>query len=484
VASERRVLVVDDNPFIGRLVRRLLEPTGFGVEVCETGAAALARLGQGFRGVIILDVQLPDAQGPELLPRIREVSTDCPVIFLTGFGTADLALQTLASGAFEFLDKDQDVNHRLLSTVTRAFESLEAVTADVAPHPAQAGAMFAEIITRARAMRAVFQQLRGAVESNVTVLVRGESGTGKEIVARAIHHYGARRAHAFVAVNCAGIPDTLLESEMFGYERGAFTGATQRKKGCFEVAEGGTLFLDEIGEMPTALQAKLLRVIQEGEFQRLGGTQPIRANVRLLSATNCDLERGVQVGSFREDLYYRLGVYTVHLPPLRERSEDVPLLVDHFVREIAAEQGREVKEVEPRVVEVLSGYSFPGNIRELRNICAHAVVSTRGPRVTLADLPQHFLKAATLERRKMARVAPVTTPPAAPSPSAVPLAAAVTTTPSTPATPLSFLTLRELERVHIQAALLRTHGNKAAAAKLLGVSRMTLYRKLEEHEMG
>jgi transcriptional regulator with PAS, ATPase and Fis domain len=312
----------------------------------------------------------------------------------------------------------------------------------------------------------VFRSLKHALESKVPVLIRGESGTGKELVAKAVHRGSARQGGPFVAVNCAGIPDTLLEAELFGYERGAFTGAVGRKLGRFDLAQRGTLLLDEIGEMDPSLQAKLLRVLQESEYQRLGGVETLKADVRIVSATNRNLEEEVARERFREDLYYRLAVFTVELPPLRHRHGDVPLLVDHFITRAAAAENKRVRGVEPMALELLETYSFPGNVRQLENVIAHGVVAARGRMLRMADLPNSFLRAVQLERDSQ---------PVQSSDSPTGTRHAATGQRSTG----PFPTLAEVEWRHCQAALERSGGNKAEAARLLGVSRMTLYRKLK-----
>lgn len=314
--------------------------------------------------------------------------------------------------------------------------------------------------------------LERVARSPVSVILLGESGTGKEVFARFIHEMSGRKG-ALRAINCAAIPRELLESELFGYKRGAFSGADRDKIGLIRAADGGTLMLDEIGEMDPRLQAKLLRVLQNGEFQRLGGTETLTADVRIISATHRDLEAEVEVGRFREDLYYRMAVFTVHLPALRERSGDLPLLIQHFLREAAKREGKRIEGVDPLALELLKSYSYPGNVRELQNVIAYAVVSARGPVVAMSDLPASFLRTVAMERRKAEREAvtgaSASGPAAALAPAALGLEASK-----------RFPTLYEVERRHIQAAMTRAEGNKALAARLLGISRMTLYRKLEE----
>ncbi|MES2638009.1 MAG: sigma-54 dependent transcriptional regulator [Myxococcota bacterium] len=485
----RDVLVIDDDPWIRVLVERLLGARGYAVRSVADGAGALAALNDGFEGVVVLDVNLPDIDGTRLLRQIRLAAPDMPVILLTGQASTDLALDSIRDGAFDFVDKVQ-LAARLPDAVDHARLQLES---------AAQSAPFAGIVARSASMRGVFRAVQSALPSRVPVLIRGDSGTGKELIARALHVNGPRRDGPFVAVNCAGIPDNLLEAELFGYEKGAFTGATARKLGRFDMARRGTLFLDEIGDMPMGLQPKLLRVLQEGEFVRLGGVETLSADVRVVSATHRDLEEAVAAGRFREDLYYRLSVYTVNLPPLRDRAGDIPELARHFVRVCAAREGKPVFDLDPRVMELLCSYRFPGNVRELENLLAHAVVAARGTLLGIADLPQPFLRAVALERRKPvahddphdldvdARPEPRVLPPE--EPPAHPIVEVPAHEPPEIARPtvvragVPFPTLREVSRQHVVDALRVAAGNKAEAARLLGVSRMTLYRTLKELEV-
>ncbi len=457
------VLVVDDEATTRLLVGRRLEAAGFEVAEARTGAEALDVVRDGFRGVIVLDLYLPDMDGRRLLPLLREQRSENPVIIVTGRGTADAALDTLSEGAFDFLDK-ASIADRLLPTVQRAAEAI-----DGGPGRPEGGGerAFEGIVARSPEMRAVFRSLQNALDSRVPVMIRGESGTGKELIAKAIHDHGPRRQGPFVAINCAAIPDNLLEAELFGHERGAFTGAVGRKRGRFELARGGTLMLDEIGEMEPRLQAKLLRVLQNGEFQRLGGTETLIADVRIISATHRDLEAEVEAGRFREDLYYRMAVFSIHLPALRERTGDIPLLVDHFLAEAARREGKAIAGLDPLARELLESYSYPGNVRELQNVLAYAAVSARGSTVSVSDLPATFLRAVAMERRRASRR------------EAGSVAAEEVGRPR-PAVDQrgAFPTLDEVERRHIAEAMARAKGNKAEAARLLGISRKTLYRKL------
>ena len=465
----RKVLLVDDDPVVGKLVHKLLSRRGCMVESVTTGAAALSAIDAGFDGVIVLDLRLPDMDGQTVFEELRRRAPACPVIFLTGYGSTDLALDAIVEGAHEFIDKATLLD-RLPRAVESAFRTIEPADGD------QPGGTFAEFVADSREMHALFRSLRNALTSNVSVLIHGESGTGKELVARAIHHQGANADGPFIAINCAGIPEPLLEAELFGYERGAFTGAVARKIGKFEAARGGTLMLDEIGEMHPMLQAKLLRVLQEGELQRLGGNATIKTDVRIVSATNRDLEQEIEEGRFRADLYYRLAVYSVFVPPLRDRTGDVPLLVDHFVKRFAKREGKQVSSVNKRALDLFEVYDYPGNVRELENAVSYAVVSSRGPQLNMADLPPSFLRSVARYRKKLGEeeAAAPETEGSHPGKTDDPV----------PRTADNFPTMAEMERRHVEAALGLAAGNKTAAAGLLGVSRMTLYRKLAEYDLG
>ncbi|MFZ5479455.1 MAG: sigma-54-dependent transcriptional regulator [Myxococcota bacterium] len=444
MAPRAPALLVDDDEAIHALAGALLRARGIDVRHAHDAASARRELARGFRGVVVLDLNLPDGDGRALLADARRLAPESPVVFLTGHGSTELAVDVLVAGAVEFLDKEHLVG-RLADVVLRA---LDQVPSDAGPDE------MAGILGRSRAMRAFFRTLRSVIDATLPVLVRGESGTGKELVARAIHDLGPRARGPFVAVNCAGIPESLLEAELFGYERGAFSGAAGRKPGRFDLARGGTLFLDEIGEMAPALQAKLLRVLQQGDYQRLGGVETLKADVRVVAATHVDLEAAIAQGEFRQDLYFRLAVLTLSVPPLRERQGDVPVLAAAFLRRAAEREGRRVAGFDARVLELLDRHDYPGNVRELENIVSYAVVAAAGPAVGLGDLPPAFIKAAASKKAAL---------------------------PAEPAAVASGVdTLADVERRQVLAALGEVGGNKAKAARLLGISRMTLYRKLKE----
>jgi DNA-binding NtrC family response regulator len=444
------VLLVEDDPDFFDLERILLEDAGYRVRGAATVAAALESLERGRPAVAVLDLVLPDGSGQDVFSQLVARWPDVPVIFLSGSGSPDVALDVLQHGACAFLDKS--------SAIARLVEEVDEALAKAANEPALRHPAFRSILTQSRPMVEALRAAAAALTSSVPVLLQGESGTGKELFARALHDGASGRKGAFIAVNCASVADGLLEAELFGHERGAFTGAVSQKAGRFELAQGGTLFLDEIAEMDPRLQAKLLRVLQTGEYQRVGGTETLISDARIISATHRDLDREIEQGRFRADLFYRLAVYTVRLPPLRDRPGDIPLLTEAFIAKSAQREGRDIRSIDPVALQTLCAYAFPGNVRQLENVVTHAVVSGRREVLTLVDLPQRFLDSVRAQQRT------------SPAPSARPPAVV----------PAEFPTLAEVERVHIRAAMARADGNKAEAARLLGVSRMTLYRKLRE----
>jgi two-component system nitrogen regulation response regulator GlnG len=352
-----------------------------------SAADGLAAVGRDRPDAIILDINLAGESGLDTFRTIHELDPKVPVIFITGHGTADTAIEAMRLGAFEYLLKPLELD-QLTDLVDRAFEisRLMRVPATIPDEGGVAGPSDA-LVGNSPAMQAVYKAIGRVAPQDVTVLVLGESGTGKELVARALYSYSKRADKPFLAINCAAIPETLLESELFGHEKGAFTGADRRRIGKFEQANGGTLFLDEIGDMTPLTQAKVLRVLQGQEFERVGGSQPVRADVRVIAATHRDLEKMVAEGTFRGDLYYRLNVFTIRIPALRERGDDLPLLADHFVRRFGRELGKDVRGVSPEAMDVLRKYPWPGNVRELQSVIKQALLGTTGPVVLPEFLP-------------------------------------------------------------------------------------------------
>jgi len=448
------ILVTDDDPVQRSLLREILEEEGYRVETAADGDACMAALGRSLPSAVLLDVRLPGASGLELLPRIQEYHRDLPVILLTGVTEVGQVVHAMQLGAFDYLAKPYETA-RLLTVVRHAVErfrmaerlaELERGTA-AQGNPILAG--------RSPAMREVLRQIARVAGTEVTVLVVGESGTGKELAARAIHEASARASEPLVPVNCAAIPESLQESELFGHERGSFTGAVERRKGRFELADGGTLFLDEVAELALSAQAKLLRVLQDRSFTRVGGAGELRSDFRLVAATHRDLAALVEEGRFREDLYFRVAVFEIRLPPLRERGDDVLLLAARFLAELGAAAGRPGLRLAPESADLLRAYPWPGNVRELENAIQRATVVSEGGVITPADLPERVRRAGV--RRGNGETARG----ASPSPP---------------------LTLAELERRAIREAIERRGGNLTGAAEELGIGRSTLYRKLREEQ--
>jgi len=382
-----RLLVVDDEPSILHFFRRAFPAPDVTLLTASTAAEGLAAVERDRPDVVVLDINLAGESGLETFRRVQAIDPKVPVIFITGHGTADTAIEAMRLGAYEYLLKPLELDH-LCDLVQRAFEisRLMRVPAVIPEGDGTTEANDA-LVGRCPAMQAVYKQVGRVAPQDMTVLILGESGTGKELVARAVYHYSHRSGGPFLAVNCAAIPEALLESELFGHEKGAFTGADRRRIGKFEQASGGTLFLDEIGDMTPPTQAKILRVLQGQEFERIGGSEPIRADVRVVAATNRDLERMVADGTFRGDLYYRLNVFTIRLPPLRDRGDDLALLVNHFVRRFSRELGKDVREVSADAMEVLRRHTWPGNVRELQSVVKQALLATTGPVVLPEFLP-------------------------------------------------------------------------------------------------
>lgn len=382
-----KLLVVDDEPSILHFFRRAFTEPDVTLLTAQTAAEGLVAVKRDRPDVVVLDINLGGQSGLETFSQVHELDPKVPVIFITGHGTAETAIEAMRLGAYEYLLKPLELDH-LTDLVDRAFEisRLMRVPATL-PEGNEPTTVTDALVGRSPAMQAVYKAVGRVAPQDVTVLVLGESGTGKELVARAIYHYSKRSRGPFLAVNCAAIPENLLESELFGHEKGAFTGADRKRIGKFEQANGGTLFLDEIGDMTPLTQTKILRVLQGQEFERVGGNESIRTDVRVVAATNRDLEKMVTEETFRGDLYYRLNVYTIRLPPLRERGDDLPLLINHFIRRFGRELAKDVREVAPEALELLRRYPWPGNVRELQSVVKQALLGTTGPVILPEFLP-------------------------------------------------------------------------------------------------
>jgi len=446
--TKETVLLVDDKPNNLEVLAALLSPEGYEVRVARSGEAALAEVRAVLPDVIITDLKMPKMDGLEFFRAVRAID-DIPTIFITAFGTVESAVSAMKSGAYDYLTKPLD--HEKLKLLVRRALDQRRITREnrdlkAALRTRQA---FSQIVGTSAKMQRLLALVRTIAPSGSSVLLHGDSGTGKELVARAIHETSPRRDHRLAVVSCSALSESLLESELFGHEKGAFTGASARKRGWFEVADGGTLFLDEVGEMSPRLQAKLLRVLQEKAFERVGGTDPIHVDFRLVSATNRDLKADVAAGRFREDLYYRLSVISLKIPALRERREDIPLLVSHFVKACSQREGKHIGSVSPEAMERLVQYPWPGNVRELEHAVERAVVVASGDRLTLDMFPEE-IQDWSLDGRSREH------------------------------SPEEF-TLEEMERFLIEKTLARTGGNISQASRLLHIHRRSIYNRLKKY---
>ena len=446
-----KILFVDDEPDMRALLRDVLEDHAYHVTLAQNGQEALQRLNEDEYSVVLTDLRMRGMQGIALLAEIKRDFPDVNVILMTAFGSVETAIDAMKQGAYDYLMKPVKADD-LLRVMERALkEALLRRQVNRLRREVRKEYSFHKIVGKSKAMREVFGLIRRVSDSPSNVLVTGESGTGKELVAKAIHYNSDRQNAPFVPVNCAAIPDTLLESELFGHVRGAFTDAKTDKPGLFEEAQNGTLFLDEISEFPLLLQAKLLRAIQEREVRRVGAARSVIVNVRIIAATNLTLADEVKAKRFREDLYYRLNVIELRLPPLRERREDIPLLVDAFLHKCREASGKDVQGISEPALELLIDYQWPGNVRELENVVERAVTLARGDRITSEDIPP-AIQGARREKRVIDEAAERSLP------------------------------LEEVEREYILRILEKTGGNKYQAAQMLGIDRKTLYRKLGEIE--
>jgi two-component system nitrogen regulation response regulator GlnG len=389
------LLAIDDDPSILLSFRHIFREPEYTVLTAATAAAGLDLVSRRHPEVILLDINLPDLSGLDTFRRIRAIDARIPIIFITGHGTTEVAIEAMKLGAYEYLVKENllspEQTQQLRELVQRAFEISRLMHEPALLAEADQNTPPGEVLVGgSTTMQAVYKAIGRVAPQDVTVLILGESGTGKELVARAIYQHSKRSTGPFLAINCAAIPETLLESELFGHEKGAFTGAERKRIGKFEQCNGGTLFLDEIGDMTPLTQTKILRVMQEQKFERVGGNETIQTNVRLIAATNRDLQRAVGAGQFRSDLYYRLSVFTIQLPPLRERGTDLPLLLDHFRKRFNRELGKEVHQIHPETLAVLRRHTWPGNLRELQSVIKQALLHTTGPVLLPEFLPSYI----------------------------------------------------------------------------------------------
>jgi two-component system, NtrC family, response regulator AtoC len=438
-----RVLVVDDEEIVRESLCGWLEKDGYTLDTAPDGAAAVAKVRASQWSVLLVDLKMPGMDGLQVLETVKKLQPDVSVVIMTAYATVDTAVAAMKLGAYDYLVKPFDPEE--LTLMMQKIVAQQALVREnvLLRKVLRREYRFRDLVSKSHPMQCVFDLARTAARSHSTILILGESGTGKEVLARAIHAGSPRAAGPFVGISCAALTESLLESELFGHEKGAFTGAVMRRKGKFEMAQGGTLFLDEIGDVTAKLQLDLLRVLEDRRFFRVGGSDPIDADVRIIAATNRDIKKAVEEGQFREDLYYRLNVIPITVPPLRERREDLPLLVEHFLEQLGAEMNRRVEGVSADAMALIMASSWPGNVRELRNVLERGIVVASGPILQAADLG--LVQSAA---------------------------------PSANQEPAS---LEEVERRHIAGVLHSTSGNVTHAARILGIDRVTLYNKIRKY---
>ena len=443
--SKGRVVIVDDDPVVRDSLGAWFDSEGFDTTVISSGREALERIDRDRWDIALLDIKMPGMDGMELQAKLREIDPDMPLIIMTGYASVETAVQALKNGAYDYITKPFDPDE-LVHLVSRALEHratkrevvrLKENLQEIFPHT--------DLIGQSPGMKRVFELIETVAPTDATVLITGESGTGKEIVARAIHAASPRRYMPMVAIHCGALPESLLESELFGHERGAFTGAQYRKKGKFEVADGGTVFLDEIADISLKTQTDLLRVLQEKQIVRLGSNQTVNVDFRVVAATNKSLEALVKEGTFRPDLYYRLNVFSIEIPALRDRREDIPLLVAHFLTKYATQMNRSVPRISAAALDVVIGYNWPGNVRELENAVERAMLISHDNEIQPQDFPFQVRKAVPEELGDAGR------------------------------------TLDEVEKAHIRRVLEETNWNLSRTARILDIDRTTLYNKLKRY---
>ncbi len=451
--AKKRVLVVDNEEGICRMVEAVLADAGYDVTSCTRAFEAVERFAPGEWDLVISDVKMPGMNGLEVLQKVKEKDASVPVVMITAYATVEISIQALRRGAYDMLTKPFEPGE-LLSRVRNALQQTQLLEENRSLREELEGEFRLDNVVGASArLKEVLEKVGKVAVRDLSVLITGESGTGKELIAQAIHHNSPRRSGSFVAINCAALPASLLESELFGYRRGAFTGAKEDRQGLLEAADGGTVFLDEVGNLPMDVQKTLLRFLQEREFLRLGDTAPRKVDVRILSATNTDLKAATRAGAFREDLYYRLNAVNVHLPPLRERAADIPLLAAHFIRRQNAKFGTAVKGFAPEALAAAAAYDWPGNIRELRNVVEASLALESGDLISLAVLSQF-----------------------------IDLPGRGAETGREEANGSGFaVAVNRFEEEYFRGLLRRTRGNLEAAAAEAGINLATIYRKVKKH---
>jgi DNA-binding NtrC family response regulator len=458
--QQYRILIADDEDVIRFVLHEALQKEGYEIEEAAHGEEAVLKVRNTSFDLVILDIKMPRMDGIEALKEIQKIDPGMPVVMITAYGNSKIAMQAVREGAYDYFNKPFDVNE-IRIVIKRALErhrlqnQIERLETQLLQEY-----RFDRIIGTSPKIQEVFALINKVTTNDVTVLIGGESGTGKELVAQAIHYHSYRSKKPFVKVSCVAIPETLLESEMFGHERGAFTGAHQTKLGKFELAQAGTLFLDEIGDMPLSLQVKLLRVIQERELERIGGTKTIKMDIRLIASTNRNLAEAVKAQTFREDLYFRINVLPIYLPPLRERVDDIPLLVQHFIKYYNQKIGKNVKKVSDEVMKIFMDYPWPGNVRELENVIQRAIILSTGDAITPDILPPNL------------HVVPL-----------IPELSHITEDFSLPMLERIQIITDKIEERMIRAALVKANLRRQETADLLGISRKSLHNKMQKHDL-
>ena len=456
-SGDKVVLVVDDTPGIRDALSKILSKEGFSVLAAADGEDAVRVLQKNEVGVVVTDLKMPRVDGAELLKIAKTISPSIEVILITGHGTVDVAVDVMKDGAFDFIQKPFN-KVTVIKSIKNAFEKRSLVLENKSLHDRIKNIQGSEnVVGKSLAMRKVMELSAQVAPSTATVLITGESGVGKEVIANAIHQLSPRSEKNFVKVSCAALPETLLEAELFGYEKGAFTGAISRREGRFELAHGGTLFLDEVGDINPSVQVKLLRVLQSGEFERLGGGKTFVADVRVIAATNAHLKKLVEKKQFREDLYYRLNVINIQLPALRERKDDIPLLANYFLRMYCSKNARTIEGIAKDTMEVLMKYPWPGNVRELENTIERAVVLSRDSCISPTDLPEDILSISKNAEDVSSGLRVLNIP-------------------------IGRIPLKDIEKIVMEETLKQSKGNKNIASKILGISTRTLYRKMDAEE--
>lgn len=443
---KKRILIVDDEENVRQLLEKVLKKEGYLIDTANNGDSALDKIEKSNVDIVITDINMPEMDGIELLKQIVKLGQGIKVILITAFATLDTAVEALRFGACDYITKPFDLDEILLSVKKNA-DTLNCLDNDTVSLISTNNEL---IQSKSPSMVKVIKLINQVADTNSTVLIQGETGTGKELIAQALHQLSKRSSKAFIKINCTAIPETLLESELFGYEKGAFTGAINKKPGRFELADGGTLFLDEIGDLPLSIQVKLLRAIQEKEFERLGGLKTVKSDVRIITATNKDLEKAVKDGNFREDLFYRLNVVQINLPSLKERKEDIPDLIKYFLKKSSDISGKPLKSITPEVLTILLNYKWQGNIRELENVIERCVVVTSGLTIEVSDLPEKLQDYTESGSRSDSVLDNY---------------------------------VDNAECRIIQKALKECQGNRTKASELLGISRRSLHRKIIKYQL-